>query len=56
MEAYMSRVIGVTGGIGAGKSTVSKYLRELGAVVIDADIVAREIVGQGKQALNEIEE
>ena len=36
------KVIGLTGGIGSGKSTVSKYLAELGAVVIDADKVGHE--------------
>lgn len=50
------KVIGLTGGIASGKSTVSKYLSERGAVVIDADIVAREIVGKGQPALNEIED
>jgi len=36
------RVIGLTGGIGSGKSTVSQYLAELGAVVVDADKVGHE--------------
>ena len=36
------KVIGLTGGIGSGKSTVSQYLAELGAVVIDADKVGHE--------------
>jgi dephospho-CoA kinase len=36
--------IGLTGGIASGKSTVSAMLRELGAVVIDADQLAREVV------------
>lgn len=38
----MARVIGLTGGMGSGKSTVSQYLAELGAVVIDADKVGHE--------------
>ncbi|MFC1987820.1 dephospho-CoA kinase [Chloroflexota bacterium] len=38
----MTKVIGLTGGIGSGKSTVSQYLRELGAVIIDADKVGHE--------------
>jgi dephospho-CoA kinase len=38
----MTRVIGLTGGIGSGKSTVSKYLAELGAVIIDADKLGHE--------------
>ncbi|HXX30748.1 MAG TPA: dephospho-CoA kinase, partial [Myxococcaceae bacterium] len=38
------RLIGLTGGIGSGKSTVSGMLRALGAEVIDADELAREVV------------
>lgn len=49
-------VLGVTGGTGSGKSTVCEYLKENGAKIIDADIVAREIVMKGKPALLEIEE
>ncbi len=47
-------IIGLTGGIATGKSTVSKMLTELGAFVIDADAVAREIVEPGTPALAEI--
>ena len=36
------KVIGLTGGIGSGKSTVSQFLAELGAVIIDADEVGHE--------------
>lgn len=46
--------IGLTGGVAAGKSTVSAMLRELGAYVVDADQVAREIVEHGSEALREI--
>ncbi len=48
------RVIGLTGGIASGKSTVSNMLRELGARVIDADVIAREVVEPGRPALAEI--
>lgn len=48
------RVIGVTGGIGSGKSTVSKILASFGAHIIDADILARQIVEKGQKALEEI--
>lgn len=48
------KVIGLTGGIASGKSTVSSYLKELGAIIVDADIVAREIVEKGQPALKEI--
>ncbi len=48
------RVLGLTGGAGAGKSTVSAYLSRLGARVIDADQVAREITLPGTPAWREI--
>ena len=43
-------VIGLTGGIASGKSTVARMLRELGAQVIDADEVARFVVEPGQPA------
>jgi len=46
--------VGLTGGIGSGKSTVSALLRERGAVVIDYDVLARQIVGPGEPALDRI--
>ncbi|ACL76419.1 dephospho-CoA kinase [Ruminiclostridium cellulolyticum] len=49
-----SIVLGITGGIGSGKSTVSSILKELGAVVIDADVISREVVEPGKRALEEL--
>jgi dephospho-CoA kinase len=50
----MARIIGLTGGIASGKSTVSTMLRALGAHVIDADEVARQVVAPGAPALAEI--
>ena len=50
----MSRFIGLTGGIATGKSTVTKMLRELGAHVLDADEIAREVVAPGTRGLEEI--
>lgn len=47
-------VIGLTGGIGTGKSTVSGYLRDWGFAVIDADQIARQIVEPGKPLLTEL--
>jgi dephospho-CoA kinase len=47
-------VIGLTGGIASGKSLVAEMLRGLGAHVIDADGVAREVVRPGSDALREI--
>lgn len=52
----MTVVIGLTGGIASGKSTVSEMFRELSIPVIDADIIAREVVEQGKPAYNKIVE
>lgn len=46
--------IGITGGIGSGKSAVTKRLQSLGIEVIDADIVAREVVETGSPALKKI--
>jgi dephospho-CoA kinase len=46
--------VGLTGGIGAGKSEVSKRLAAQGAVVIDADLIAREVVAPGTAGLAEI--
>jgi dephospho-CoA kinase len=43
--------VGLTGGIASGKSTVSAILAELGAVVIDADALAREVVARGTPGL-----
>lgn len=47
----MPRRIGLTGGIGSGKSTVAARFAELGAVVIDADAIAREVVEPGTPGL-----
>ncbi len=48
------RLIGVTGGIATGKSTVDRMLEAHGAVVIDADELAREVVLAGEPALDEV--
>lgn len=46
--------VGLTGGIGSGKSTVAAILAELGAVVIDADRLAREVVAKGTPGLEQV--
>lgn len=46
--------VGLTGGIGSGKSEVSRRLAALGAVVIDADLLAREVVARGTDGLAEV--
>ena len=48
------RRIGLTGGIGSGKSTVAAMLAEHGALVIDADAISRELVSAGMPALAEL--
>ena len=48
------KVIGLTGGIGSGKSTVAKLIGELGVPVLDADQLAREVVEPGRPALAEV--
>ena len=48
--------VGLTGGVGSGKSTVSAMLEELGAVIIDADKLAREVVEKGTPGLAEVVE
>ena len=47
-------LLGVTGGIASGKSTVVKMLEDLGAPIIDFDIIARQVVEPGRPALREI--
>lgn len=48
--------VGLTGGIGSGKSTVARLLTDLGSVVVDADAVARDVVEPGMPALSAIRE
>ena len=47
-------LVGLSGGIGSGKSTVSRALAARGAVVIDSDVVAREVVEPGRPGLDAI--
>ena len=48
--------LGLTGGIGSGKSTVARMLAERGAVVIDADAISRQLVEPGEPALDRLVE
>ncbi|QTV11455.1 dephospho-CoA kinase [Bacillus altitudinis] len=50
----MTLVIGLTGGIASGKSTVSQMIKEKGIRVVDADIIAKEAVSKGAPALHQI--
>lgn len=47
-------VIGLTGGIGSGKSTISAKLAEMGACVVDSDVVARQVVLPGSPGLDKV--
>lgn len=50
------RRVGLTGGIGSGKSTVAQMFADLGAWVVDADAIAREVVARGTEGLAELVE
>ncbi len=50
----MLKLVGLTGGIGTGKSTVARMIRDLGVPVIDADVLARQVVEPGQPAYLEI--
>ena len=52
----MSYILGLTGGIGSGKTTVANLFAELGIELVDADLIAREIVQPGEPALQQIVE
>jgi dephospho-CoA kinase len=52
----LKKVYGLTGGIASGKSTVSELLRARGAIVIDADQIAREVVAPGTPGLRAVAE
>lgn len=49
-------IIGLTGGIGSGKTTVADLFVQLGIEIIDADIIARDVVAKGSSALDAISE
>ncbi len=51
----MSFILGITGGIGSGKSAATQWFESQGIIVVDADIVAREVVELGQPALKEIQ-
>ena len=46
--------VGLTGGIGSGKSTAAQRFEELGVPIVDADVIARNVVEPGKPALEEV--
>ena len=48
------KIVGLTGGIGSGKSTVARLLARHGAVIVDSDAIAREVVAPGTPGLAEV--
>lgn len=48
------RMIGLTGGVGSGKSTVARLFAERGALVVDADAIAREVLAPDTEGLAEV--
>jgi dephospho-CoA kinase len=54
MLRAMTCILGLTGGIGSGKSTVTRILRELGATTIDADAIVHELQARGQPMLREL--
>jgi dephospho-CoA kinase len=48
------KLVGLTGGIASGKSAVAKILAQLGAAIVDADVLAREVVAPGHEGWKEI--
>jgi dephospho-CoA kinase len=49
------KLLGLTGGVGMGKSTAANFLRECGIPIVDTDVLARELVEPGQPALAEIQ-
>lgn len=49
-------IVGVTGGIGSGKTTVTRLFEQRGVVVVDADVIARHTLERGSQALQAVRE
>ena len=54
MSSFNCFVVGLTGGIGSGKSTASQYFEQLGIQIVNADQVAKDCVMPGTSALDEI--
>lgn len=50
------KILGITGGMGSGKTTVAAYLKDKGAAVIDADEMGREVLKKGTKAFDEVKE
>lgn len=50
----MTYIVGLTGGIGSGKTAVSDHFSNLGVEIVDADVISREVVAPGTEALDSI--
>ncbi|KON70367.1 dephospho-CoA kinase [Peribacillus butanolivorans] len=50
----MGQIIGITGGIASGKSSVSLYIQELGFTIVDADVASRAVVEPGEEAYHQV--
>ena len=55
-DAHQPRIVGLTGGIASGKSTVARHFERLGVPSVDADLLAREVVAKGSAGLTAIVE
>ena len=56
MGNHMTYIVGLTGGIGSGKTTIANLFADLGVPLVDADVVAREVVTKGSPLLSKIVE
>lgn len=56
MGNYMTYIVGLTGGIGSGKTTIANLFADLGVPLVDADVVAREVVAKDSPLLSKIVE
>ena len=52
----MSLLVGLTGGMGSGKTLAASFFKDLGAFILDADLICRKLVEPGQPALKEIED
>ena len=55
-KTEVAMIIGVMGLSGCGKTTFCSYLKKLGAYVVDADLIGREVLEKGSQGLKEVKE
>ena len=56
MENELSLLVGLTGGMGSGKTLAASFFKDLGAFILDADLICRKLVEPGQPALKEIED